>query len=79
MGTTKAAAMLHTLRRRGAREDGVVMVMVAIMMVVFIGMGALAIDLGSFYQGPAPGSDRRRLGRARRQPGSPDQHLGRLE
>jgi Flp pilus assembly protein TadG len=42
--------MLHKLKRRGAREDGVVAVIVAIMMVVFIGMGALAIDLGSFYQ-----------------------------
>lgn len=41
---------LHELKRRGAREDGVTAVLVAIMMVTFLGMAALAIDVGSFYK-----------------------------
>lgn len=42
--------MLGRWRRRGADESGAVLALVAIMMVVFLGMAALAIDLGSFYQ-----------------------------
>jgi Flp pilus assembly protein TadG len=38
------------LRRRTGEEHGAVAVVVAVSMVVFIGMGALAIDLSSFYQ-----------------------------
>jgi Flp pilus assembly protein TadG len=41
------ASMLERLRRRGGEESGVVAVLVAIMLVVFLGMAALAIDLGS--------------------------------
>jgi Flp pilus assembly protein TadG len=43
-------AFLRKLRRRGAGESGVVLVLVAVMMVAFLGMAALAIDVGSFYQ-----------------------------
>jgi Flp pilus assembly protein TadG len=42
--------MLNRLRRRGQDESGVVLVLVAIMMVAILGMAALAIDVGSFYQ-----------------------------
>jgi Flp pilus assembly protein TadG len=42
--------MLNRLRRRGQDESGVVLVVVAIMMVAILGMAALAIDVGSFYQ-----------------------------
>jgi Tfp pilus assembly protein PilX len=41
--------MLDRLMRRGRQEDGVVLVMVAILMVVFLGMAAIAVDTGSFY------------------------------
>jgi Flp pilus assembly protein TadG len=40
--------MLGRIRRRGGEESGVVAVLVAIMLIVFMGMAALAIDLGSF-------------------------------
>jgi Flp pilus assembly protein TadG len=42
--------MLRRLKRRGADERGVVLVLVAMFMVSFLGMAALAIDIGSFYQ-----------------------------
>jgi Flp pilus assembly protein TadG len=44
------AAITRTLRRRARHEDGVVLVIVALLMVVFMASAALAIDVGSFYQ-----------------------------
>jgi Flp pilus assembly protein TadG len=41
--------MVDRLRSRTQEESGVVLVLVAIMLVVFLGMAALAVDLGSFY------------------------------
>jgi uncharacterized membrane protein len=38
------------LRRRSGEEHGAVLAVVAVSLVVFIGMGALAIDLSSFYR-----------------------------
>jgi Flp pilus assembly protein TadG len=38
------------LAQRGKQESGVILVLTAILMVVFLGMAALAIDVGSFYQ-----------------------------
>jgi Flp pilus assembly protein TadG len=42
--------MLNRLKRTADNESGVVLVLMAIMMTVFLGMGALAVDVGSFYQ-----------------------------
>ena len=42
--------MLEKLRRRSQDERGVVLVIVAILMVAFMALAALAIDVGSFYQ-----------------------------
>lgn len=42
--------MLRRIRRRTADESGVALVLVAIMMVSFLGLAALAIDIGSYYQ-----------------------------
>jgi Flp pilus assembly protein TadG len=42
--------VLARLKREGRDERGVVLVLVAIMMTVFLGMAALAIDVGYFYQ-----------------------------
>jgi Flp pilus assembly protein TadG len=42
--------MLRRLERRAADQSGVVLALVAIMMVSFLGMVALAIDLGSYWQ-----------------------------
>jgi Flp pilus assembly protein TadG len=41
---------LGGLRRRGADESGVTTVIVAIMLVVFLGIGAFAIDLSSYWK-----------------------------
>ncbi len=41
---------LGRLRRRGADESGAVIVLTAIMIVAMLGMAALAVDVGSFYQ-----------------------------
>lgn len=48
--TLRWARRLARLRRRSADESGVLMVLVAIMIVAMLGMGALAVDTGSFYQ-----------------------------
>jgi Flp pilus assembly protein TadG len=45
----RAARRLGRLRGRASQESGVVLVLVAIMMIVFLGMAAMAVDLGSFY------------------------------
>jgi Flp pilus assembly protein TadG len=42
--------MLRRFKRRGADESGVVLVLVAMFMTAMLGMAALAIDIGSFYQ-----------------------------
>jgi Flp pilus assembly protein TadG len=42
--------LLQRLRRRGGEEDGVVLVIVALLMTAMLGMAAVAIDLGSFWQ-----------------------------
>jgi Flp pilus assembly protein TadG len=42
--------MFRRFKRRGADESGVVLVLVAMFMVAILGMAALAIDIGSFYQ-----------------------------
>lgn len=42
--------MLERIRRCRQDERGAVLVIVAILMVVFMGLAALAIDVGSFYQ-----------------------------
>jgi Flp pilus assembly protein TadG len=42
--------LLKNLGRRGQDERGTVLVIVAITLVAFLGLGALAIDIGSFYQ-----------------------------
>jgi Flp pilus assembly protein TadG len=44
---------LMRLRRRGAREDGVFLVLTAMLLTVMLGMAALAIDTGSFDQAKA--------------------------
>ena len=44
------ARMLERSRRRGADESGVVIVLVAVLMVVILGVAALAIDIGSIYK-----------------------------
>jgi hypothetical protein len=49
LSRARPAAVLARLRRRGAQEDGVVLAFVAIMMVVILGMAAMAIDIGSYY------------------------------
>jgi Flp pilus assembly protein TadG len=41
--------MLERFKRRALEETGVAVVLVAIMMIVFLGMAAMAIDIGSFY------------------------------
>jgi hypothetical protein len=38
------------LKKRGSEESGVIIVLVAGMLVAILGMAALAIDIGSFYQ-----------------------------
>jgi Flp pilus assembly protein TadG len=38
------------LTRRGRNESGAILAITAILMIVFLGMAALAIDVGSFYQ-----------------------------
>lgn len=43
-------SLVHRLRTRAAAEDGVVLILVAMLLVVIIGCAALAIDVGSFYQ-----------------------------
>jgi hypothetical protein len=47
-GPTRRA--LKRLASRGGGEDGVILVMVAMLLVVILGMAALAIDTGSFDQ-----------------------------
>jgi hypothetical protein len=48
--TPPRLGFLRKLRRRSADESGVVLAFVAIMMIAFMGMAALAIDLGSYWQ-----------------------------
>jgi Flp pilus assembly protein TadG len=39
-----------SLRRVGSEEHGTILILVAVTMVAFLGLAALAIDIGSFYQ-----------------------------
>jgi Flp pilus assembly protein TadG len=46
----RAIAIRDRLRRARSEERGTVLVLVAVTMVAFLGLAALAIDIGSFYQ-----------------------------
>jgi Flp pilus assembly protein TadG len=43
-------ALVARLRRRIKNESGAILILTGVMMVAFIGLAALAIDVGSFYQ-----------------------------
>ncbi|MEO6858164.1 MAG: pilus assembly protein TadG-related protein [Solirubrobacteraceae bacterium] len=46
----RAQPAVRGLKRRSGQESGVVLVLVAGMLLAFLGMAALAIDIGSFYK-----------------------------